>query len=106
MEIKIKFDRSIRREFKEQYGGLFERNVVSSIASIDGKTTEYTFDFGDVDAQGLANDILQVYKAADSCMRNLRIKRDMDYKIIIDDKPYYRVRAEDLLYVEEEVHND
>lgn len=79
MEIKIKFDRSIRREFKEQYGGLFERNVVSSIASIDGKTTEYTFDFGDVDAQGLANDILQVYKAADSCMRNLRIKRDMDY---------------------------
>jgi co-chaperonin GroES (HSP10) len=34
------------------------------------------------------------------------IKRDMDYKIIIDDKPYYRVRAEDLLYVEEEVHND
>lgn len=78
MEIKIKFDRSIRREFKEQYGGLFERNVVSSVASIDGKTTEYTFDFGDVDAQGLANDILQVYKAADSCMRNLRIKRDMD----------------------------
>ena len=34
------------------------------------------------------------------------IKRDMDYKITIDDKPYYRVRAEDLLYVEEEVHND
>lgn len=79
MEIKIKFDRSIRREFKEQYGGLFERNVVSSIASIDGKTTEYTFDFGDVDDQELANNILQVYKAADSCMQNLRIKRDMDY---------------------------
>ena len=34
------------------------------------------------------------------------IKKDMDYKIIIDDSPYYRVRAEDLLYVEEEVHND
>lgn len=79
MVVKIKFDRSIRREFKEQYGGLFEQNVVKSIASIDGKTTEYHFDFGDADAQGLANDILQVYKAADSCMRNLRIKRDMDY---------------------------
>ena len=34
------------------------------------------------------------------------IKKDMDYKIFIDDKPYYRTRAEDLLYVEEEVHND
>lgn len=34
------------------------------------------------------------------------IKRNMDYEITIDDKPYYRVRAEDLLYVEEEVHND
>lgn len=79
MEIKIKFDRSIRREFKEQYGGLFERNVVRSIASIDGKTTEYVFDFGDVDDQGLANNILQVYKAADSCILNLRIKRDMEY---------------------------
>ena len=34
------------------------------------------------------------------------IKRNMDYEITIDDKPYYRVRAEDLLYVEKEVHND
>jgi co-chaperonin GroES (HSP10) len=34
------------------------------------------------------------------------IKKDMDYKIEIDGKNYYRVRAEDLLYVEEEVHND
>ena len=34
------------------------------------------------------------------------IKKDMDYKIYIDDKPYYRTRSEDLLYVEEEVHND
>ena len=34
------------------------------------------------------------------------IKKNMDYEITIDDKPYYRVRAEDLLYVEEEVHND
>ena len=33
------------------------------------------------------------------------IKKDMDYKIFIDDKAYYRVRSEDLLYVEEEVHN-
>ena len=34
------------------------------------------------------------------------IKKDMDYKIFIDDKPYYRTRSEDLLYVEEEVYND
>ena len=33
------------------------------------------------------------------------IKRDMDYKILIDDKPYYRVRAEDLLYVEEPIES-
>ena len=30
----------------------------------------------------------------------------MQYKITIDGEEYYRVRAEDLLYVEEEVHND
>lgn len=30
----------------------------------------------------------------------------MQYKIEIDGKEYYRVRLEDLLYVEEEVHND
>ena len=30
----------------------------------------------------------------------------MQYKINIDGQDYYRVRSEDLLYVEEEVHND
>tara|TARA_Y100001937_G_scaffold87597_1_gene118552 strand:+ start:2095 stop:2688 length:594 start_codon:yes stop_codon:yes gene_type:complete len=30
----------------------------------------------------------------------------MQYKITIDDVEYYRVRKEDLLYAEEEVHND
>ena len=30
----------------------------------------------------------------------------MQYKIKIDEKEYYRVRVQDLLYVEEEVHND
>ena len=30
----------------------------------------------------------------------------MQYKINIDGEDYYRVRSEDLLYVEEEVHND
>tara|TARA_R100001440_G_scaffold60576_1_gene80413 strand:+ start:5955 stop:6557 length:603 start_codon:yes stop_codon:yes gene_type:complete len=34
------------------------------------------------------------------------IKKNMDYKLFIDGKPYYRTRSEDLLYVEEEVHND
>ena len=31
---------------------------------------------------------------------------NMQYKITIDDVDYYRVRKEDLLYVEEEVYND
>ena len=31
---------------------------------------------------------------------------NMQYKITIDGVEYYRVRKEDLLYVEEEVHND
>ena len=30
----------------------------------------------------------------------------MQYKISIDGKEYFRVRSQDLLYVEEEVHND
>lgn len=30
----------------------------------------------------------------------------MQYKITIDDVEYFRVRSQDLLYVEEEVHND
>lgn len=34
------------------------------------------------------------------------IKKNMDYEVSIGDKKYYRTRAEDLLYVEEEVHND
>jgi len=32
--------------------------------------------------------------------------KNRDYRIKIDGKEYYRTRAEDLLYVEEEVHND
>jgi co-chaperonin GroES (HSP10) len=33
-------------------------------------------------------------------------KKNMDYRLTIDDQEYYRVRAEDLLYVKEELHND
>tara|TARA_Y100001937_G_C7095878_1_gene320043 strand:- start:437 stop:1036 length:600 start_codon:yes stop_codon:yes gene_type:complete len=33
-------------------------------------------------------------------------KKNMDYDMIVDGKPYGRVRAQDLLYVQEEVHND
>jgi transcription elongation GreA/GreB family factor len=33
-------------------------------------------------------------------------KENRDYRITIDGVEYYRVRAIDLLYVEEEVHND
>jgi len=29
------------------------------------------------------------------------IRKNMDYEIVIDDKKYFRTRAEDLLYVEE-----
>jgi len=32
--------------------------------------------------------------------------KNRDYRLKIDGKEYYRTRAEDLLYVEEEVHND
>lgn len=34
------------------------------------------------------------------------IPKNMDYNIKIDGKTYFRVRSEDLLYVEEEVYND
>ncbi len=33
-------------------------------------------------------------------------KENRDYRIKIDGKEYYRTRVEDLMYVEEEVHND
>ena len=33
-------------------------------------------------------------------------KQNRDYRIKIDGKEYYRTRAEDLMYVEEEVHHD
>tara|TARA_R100001440_G_scaffold73602_1_gene98296 strand:+ start:3696 stop:4301 length:606 start_codon:yes stop_codon:yes gene_type:complete len=34
------------------------------------------------------------------------IKKNRDYELTIDGNKYFRVRAEDILYVEEEVHND
>lgn len=34
------------------------------------------------------------------------IKKNRDYELTIDGKKYFRVRAEDILYVQEEVHND
>ena len=34
------------------------------------------------------------------------IKKNRDYEITIDGNTYFRVRAEDILYVEEQVHND
>ena len=34
------------------------------------------------------------------------IKKNRDYEITIDGNKYFRVRAEDILYVEEKVHND
>ena len=34
------------------------------------------------------------------------IKKNRDYEITIDGTKYFRVRAEDILYVEEELHND
>ena len=33
-------------------------------------------------------------------------KENRDYRIKIDGKEYYRTRVEDLMYVEEEIHND
>lgn len=34
------------------------------------------------------------------------IRNKSDYRIVINDKEYYRTRPEDMFYVEEEVHND
>ena len=36
----------------------------------------------------------------------VRFAKNRDYRIKIEGKEYYRTRAEDLLYVEEEVHNN
>lgn len=47
------------------------------------------------------------FKDADVSPGDTVVFRDnMQYKIKIDGKEYFRVRSEDLLYVEEEVHND
>jgi len=41
-----------------------------------------------------------------SCGDVVGIKKNRDYEITIDGVKYFRVRTEDILYVEEEVHND
>ena len=41
-----------------------------------------------------------------SCGDVVGIKKNRDYEITIDGVKYFRVRVEDILYVEEEVHND
>ena len=75
---------------------------------------------------GEQSDLVEVVKLEESPVRKARVAfnapwieelgvkvgdvvgivKNMDYSIKIDGKKYYRVRAEDLLYVEEEVHND
>ena len=71
------------------------------------------------------SDVIEVVKLSESPVRKARIafdapwleelgvgtgdvvgiKKNRDYEITIDDVKYFRVRAEDILYVEEEVHN-
>jgi hypothetical protein len=75
---------------------------------------------------GEQSDLIEVVKLTESPVRKARvafdapwleelgiatgdvvgIKKNRDYEITIDDVNYFRVRAEDILYVEEEVHND
>jgi hypothetical protein len=75
---------------------------------------------------GSQSDLIEVVKLEESPVRKARIafdapwleelgvgtgdvvgiKKNRDYEITIDDVKYFRVRAEDILYVEEEVHND
>ena len=75
---------------------------------------------------GEQSDLIEVVKLVDSPVRTARVpfdcdatkelgikkgdvvglKKNRDYEIKIDGKTYFRVRAEDILYVEEEVHND
>lgn len=75
---------------------------------------------------GEQSDLIEVVKLTESPVRKARIafdapwleelgvgsgdvvgiKKNRDYEITIDDVKYFRVRAEDILYVEEEVHND
>jgi len=72
------------------------------------------------------SDIIEIVKLTESPVRKARIafdapwleelgvgcgdvvgiKKNRDYEITIDGVKYFRVRAEDILYVEEEVHND
>ncbi len=75
---------------------------------------------------GEQSDLIEVVKLTESPVRKARIafdapwlkelgvgcgdvvgiKKNRDYEITIDGVKYFRVRAEDILYVEEEVHND
>ena len=75
---------------------------------------------------GKQSDLIEVVKLTESPVRKARvafdapwleelrlssgdvvgIKKNRDYEITIDDVKYFRVRAEDILYVEEEVYND
>ena len=75
---------------------------------------------------GEQSDLIEVVKLTESPVRKARvafdapwleelglssgdvvgIKKNRDYEITIEEVKYFRVRAEDILYVEEEVHND
>ena len=75
---------------------------------------------------GAQSDLIEVVKLEESPVRKARVAfnapwieelglkvgdvvgivKNMDYNIKIDGKTYFRVRAEDLMYVEEEVYND
>ena len=75
---------------------------------------------------GDQSDLIELVKLTDSPVRKARvafnapwveelglsvgdvvgIKKNRDYELTIDGDKYFRVRAEDILYVEEEVHND
>ena len=80
----------------------------------------------DEGSPGKQSDLIEVVKLVESPVRKAKVafecastdelglkkgdvvglKKNRDYEITIDGNKYFRVRAEDILYVEEEVHND
>lgn len=81
----------IKPLFEEEEGGIIE------VVSLEDKTTTrgvVSFDSPFLDELNVRSGDVVVFRD------------HMQYKITIDGVDYYRVRKEDLLYVEEEVHND
>ena len=67
------------------------------MVSLDQKTTTRGI---------LAFDAPYLEEAGVACGDIVVFRDNMQYKITIDETDYYRVRVQDLLYVEEEIYDD